>query len=128
MSGHGAPQSIMRQFPLRKPWHHTLRITCLIAALLSLHLIGLTLFFNGFLLSRTSLNRYSTADAPIVTFDGTAAEVGRLQSRPFDKAFIMVIDALRLDFVKAQAYSDIEGGCVEIMPRLCDLVTQLVRI
>lgn len=39
----------------------------------------------------------------------------------------MVIDALRLDFVKEQAYSHAGGGYVEIMPGLQQLVEQLVR-
>lgn len=126
MDGRREFHSTLRQFPLRKPWHHSLRITYLITALLLLHLAGLTLFFNGFLLSRTSLNQYSTADEPTVVFDGTDHGGGRAQSRPFDRAFIMVIDALRLDFVKAQPYSNAARGGVEIMPRLQDLVKQLV--
>lgn len=40
----------------------------------------------------------------------------------------MVIDALRLDFVQAQAYSRRAGGMVEIMPGLEQLVQELVRI
>ena len=128
MDARASSRSASRQFPLRKPWHHSFRITCLIPALLIVHLAGLLLFFNGFLLSRTSLNLYSTVDDPIVTFDATSAVVGRSQTRPFDRALIMVIDALRLDFVQAQAYSRRAGGMVEIMPGLEQLVQELVRI
>eukprot|EP00892_Ulva_mutabilis_P011669 jgi/Ulvmu1/8875/UM049_0057.1 len=125
MDAWGASRAAPRQFPLRKPWHHSFRVACLISTLLAIHLVGLALFFNGFLLSRTSLNQFSTADDPIVTFDATSAAVGRAEARPFDRAIIMVIDALRLDFVKAQPYSRSGGGYVEIMPGLQQLVEQL---
>lgn len=117
----------MRQFPLRRPWYHSLRISFLILSLLAVHLVGLILFFNGFLLSRTSLNQFSTSDNAIVAFDGAAPFVGRTPQRAFDRALIMVVDALRLDFVKAQQYSNADSVFVEIMPGIQDLVTHLVR-
>ncbi|KAI6830318.1 hypothetical protein KC340_g2731 [Hortaea werneckii] len=69
--------------------------------LLIFHGIGIGLFLNGFLLSRLVLQNRSECAVPPIELPGyTAGSVGRGCWHPkgFDKAVVIVVDALRYDF------------------------------
>ncbi|KAI7463114.1 hypothetical protein KC351_g16016 [Hortaea werneckii] len=69
--------------------------------LLIFHGIGIGLFLNGFLLSRLVLQNRSECTVPPIELPGyTAGSVGRGCWHPkgFDKAVVIVVDALRYDF------------------------------
>ncbi|KAE8354418.1 hypothetical protein BDV28DRAFT_147149 [Aspergillus coremiiformis] len=71
-----------------------------------IHLIGLYLFTKGFLLSRTVLENKSECTQIPVMMNTSKGPLGKLSSidrgcwfpKAFDKAILLVIDALRFDF------------------------------
>jgi phosphatidylinositol glycan class O len=67
-----------------------------------LHFAGLYLFMSGFLLSRMVLEDKSTCEVPPVHLETKqvlgSPEVGCWHPKTFDKAVVIVIDALRYDF------------------------------
>ncbi|WPH04038.1 Hypothetical protein R9X50_00692200 [Acrodontium crateriforme] len=77
------------------------------ALILIFHILGIYLFCSGFLLSRLVLtNRSECAHSPLELLEGGSAslytagspEKGCWHPRTFDKAVVIVIDALRYDF------------------------------
>lgn len=65
--------------------------TVIFVSITILQLVGIAFFTRGFLLSRQVLDNYSKVDDSI--FQGAA------QLHTFDKAIIVIIDAMRFDFV-----------------------------
>jgi len=67
-----------------------------------LHIIGIYLFTNGFLLTRLVLDNISEcADPPIPLHDGYipgTSRAGCWHPKSFDKAVVIIVDALRYDF------------------------------
>jgi hypothetical protein len=92
-----------------------------------LQLIGLLLFTSGFLLSRVQLGKFNSEAWDSTQLDAPTTGLG--STPPFEKAIILVIDALRLDFVCAQPYStrDASGAHVESMQGIRAAVSLLVR-
>lgn len=77
----------------------TLRLCCVWGALA----VALLTFSRGFLLARIHLPRFS------VPAEVSHSELSQNQSSssppPFSKALVLVVDALRLDFLRARKYS-----------------------
>lgn len=63
-------------------------------------LIGFALFTRGFLLTRIHVPMHSTINA---------SPVNAPTSAPFSKAMLLIVDALRLDFLVAREYSVADG-------------------
>ncbi|OJD16612.1 hypothetical protein AJ78_03252 [Emergomyces pasteurianus Ep9510] len=69
---------------------------------LFIHLVGIYFFTKGFLLSRTVLENKS--ECTVLPFDGAAADSSQVSDqgcwhpKTFDKAIVIIIDALRYDF------------------------------
>ena len=74
--------------------HKMLRTALSVVWLASLHIVGLLLFCRGFLLTRTVL-------------DNVSSRTGQEPPARFDKAVILIIDALRYDFVSRQDNSSL---------------------
>jgi phosphatidylinositol glycan class O len=72
-------------------------VTFLFIWLLVIHLLGIVFFGKGFLLTRVILEEKSQCD---VLPDGTTSQVenGCWHPRTFDRAVVLIIDALRYDF------------------------------
>ncbi|KAI0399240.1 GPI ethanolamine phosphate transferase 3-like protein [Xylaria palmicola] len=71
--------------------------------LLCMHAIGIVLFTSGFLLTRLVLDERSECaappTAPLIQWEGSGAiEGGCWHPKTFDKAVVIIIDALRYDF------------------------------
>ena len=66
----------------------------------SLHVIGIYFFTKGFLLTRLVLDDRSRCETPSIHIPGHVAEseTGCWHPKTFDKAIIIIIDALRYDF------------------------------
>lgn len=101
-------------------WVSRMHITRMVLALSILQAVGLYWFCGGFLLARVGVNMVSTTNTPI------NAE-GEQQNRPFEKAIVIVVDALRLDFLCAQPYSESGATHVEAMNETLALLDTLVR-
>ncbi|OAA71329.1 Alkaline phosphatase-like, alpha/beta/alpha [Cordyceps fumosorosea ARSEF 2679] len=73
--------------------------------MLAIHAIGIWLFTTGFLLTRLVLHDKSTCDAPPI--DGTKGlfnpDKGCWHPKTFDRAVVILIDALRYDFTVPHA-------------------------
>ncbi|KAK8212701.1 GPI ethanolamine phosphate transferase 3 [Phyllosticta capitalensis] len=65
-----------------------------------LHVLGLYLFTTGFLLTRLVLDDQSDCAVPPVdsTYKGGSVEKGCWHPKSFDKAVVIIVDALRYDF------------------------------
>ncbi|EER29997.1 hypothetical protein CPC735_013150 [Coccidioides posadasii C735 delta SOWgp] len=75
----------------------------LLAWVLFIHLIGIFFFTKGFLLTRLVLNTKSECavlpfDTPDANVRSTSSDEGCWHPKSFDKAVIVIIDALRYDF------------------------------
>lgn len=81
------------------------------AWMLVMHAIGLWLFTSGFLLTRLVLHEKSTCDAPPI--DGTKAllnpDKGCWHPKTFDRAVVILIDALRYDFTVPHTGEDTQA-------------------
>lgn len=92
----------LRQKRYERRWWWTVAFW---AWMLVVHAIGLWLFTSGFLLTRLVLHEKSTCDMPPI--DGTKAllnpEEGCWHPKTFDRAVIILIDALRYDFTVPHA-------------------------
>lgn len=70
--------------------------------LLILHVIGIYLFTSGFLLTRLVLDHKSECATPPIDsaklYTADAAEKGCWHPKTFDKAIVIIVDALRYDF------------------------------
>ena len=104
-------------------WGH-LRISRLVFLIASLQLLGTLWFCGGFLLSRVQVGLVSHASTPVQGFEGSGE---RLAPPPFDKALLLVVDALRLDFVHAQPYSLPGAAHVGAMNQTLQAVHRMVR-
>ncbi|KAJ2967411.1 hypothetical protein NQ176_g9673 [Zarea fungicola] len=92
----------LRQKRYERRWWWTVAFW---AWMLVVHAIGLWLFTSGFLLTRLVLHEKSTCDMPPI--DGTKGllnpEEGCWHPKTFDRAVIILIDALRYDFTVPHA-------------------------
>lgn len=86
------PESLLWRYCTLHNADRMLRPALTIAWLAGLHVVGLLLFCRGFLLSRTVL-------------DDVSARTGSEPAARFQKAVVLVIDALRYDFVYPQENS-----------------------
>ncbi|PQK09257.1 hypothetical protein BB8028_0001g13270 [Beauveria bassiana] len=92
----------LRQTRYEKRWLWTVAFWVWI---LAIHAIGLWLFTTGFLLTRLVLHEKSSCDAPPI--DGTKGllnpDKGCWHPKTFDRAVVILIDALRYDFTVPHA-------------------------
>ncbi|KAF8859669.1 hypothetical protein BDZ45DRAFT_742240 [Acephala macrosclerotiorum] len=82
--------------------------------LLFTHLAGLYFFTRGFLLTRLVLEEKSTCGEPPITLSASYKDIGTPEAgcwhpKTFDKAIVLIIDALRYDFT-IPFESDEENG------------------
>lgn len=93
----------LRQKRYEKRWLWTVAFW---AWMLAMHAIGLWLFTTGFLLTRLVLHDKSTCDAPPIA--GTKGllnpDKGCWHPKTFDRAVVILIDALRYDFTVPHAF------------------------
>lgn len=101
----------------------TWRMTGMVVLLSALQLVGLLLFCKGFLLSRVGVPLVSTANEPVASahFTHEPAEP------PFDRVVMLIVDALRLDFLVQQPYSTPGAPHVASMTKTLELAKSLVR-
>ncbi|KAF2016563.1 hypothetical protein BU24DRAFT_422925 [Aaosphaeria arxii CBS 175.79] len=69
--------------------------------ILLLHVLGIYLFTSGFLLTRLVLDQKSECDVPpidLISYTSGSSESGCWHPKTFDKAIVILIDALRYDF------------------------------
>jgi hypothetical protein len=110
--------------PATHAWAH-LRLTTMIAMVAAVQLLGMVVFSGGFLLSRVKVDMVSAGNTPI---DGHATSAASSAQPPFDKALLLIVDALRLDFLFAQQYSAPGAPHVGSMNRTLDFVRSAVRL
>lgn len=79
---------------------HTLRL-CGVWSCLA---VGLLIFTRGFLLARIHVPKFSSAERSYVPVNEMSRD-GSSTSPSFSKAMVVVVDALRLDFLRARKYS-----------------------
>ena len=84
-----------------------------VAVLAALQAVALGVFVRGFLLTRVELHAVSPPEE-------------RAAAPPFDRALVLIVDALRADFAARQPYS-VQGAHLEALPRTLALAQQLVR-
>ncbi|EGX90838.1 phosphoethanolamine N-methyltransferase, putative [Cordyceps militaris CM01] len=92
----------LRQTRYEKRWLWTVAFW---VWMLAIHAIGIWLFTTGFLLTRLVLDEKSSCDAPPI--DGTKGlptpDKGCWHPKTFDRAVVILIDALRYDFTVPHA-------------------------
>jgi hypothetical protein len=108
-------------------WINKLRITRMIFIFGLVQTVGIGWFCGGFLLSRVQVNLVSTANSPMEPFRKIIDPPGA-SAPPFDKTLIIVVDALRLDFLRTQPYSQPGAMHVEAMNHTLGLLDSLVGL
>jgi hypothetical protein len=101
-----------------------LRITRIIATLAVVQLAGVICFASGFLLSRVQVNMTSSVNRPVKGFDSAFTAT---QPPPFNRALLLIVDALRLDFLVQQRYSVAGAAHVGAMTQTLHFIQDAVR-
>ena len=101
----------------------TWRLTGMIALLSALQALGLLLFCRGFLLSRVGVQLVSTRNEPVAS----AHFAHEPAAAAFDRVVVLIVDALRLDFLIEQPYSTPGAPHVAAMTQTLELAESLVR-
>jgi hypothetical protein len=83
--------------------------------------LALWLFCKGFLLSRIAVPLVSSANVPVIQLPRSAEGEPRI----FSRAVIIIVDALRLDFLVERPYSR-QGNHVASMKKVLHLAESLV--
>jgi phosphatidylinositol glycan class O len=81
-----------------------------------LHLIASFFFYQGFLLIRYEVPNKSQCDDPPFQFTVEANHSGCWYPATFKKAVIILVDALRFDFVPLFNASELEAGMYLLQP------------
>lgn len=102
------------------------RISRTLAVFVAVQCVGLAFFIRGFLLTRVQLDATSPLDDLRVVDSAGAPGAPVLGHAPFDRAVLLVVDALRVDALVKQPYT-VPGPHVEAMPGLRQLAHDLVR-
>jgi hypothetical protein len=98
----------------------TWRITGIILVAALVQGFALWLFSGGFLLSRVSVPLTSSITSPVIQLPPA-----KVEPILFKKLVIIIVDALRLDFLVEQPYSR-QGNHVASMPRVLCMAKSLV--
>lgn len=115
----------------RLDWVRRLYITQVVALLTLVQLTGLYWFSEGFLLARVATNLVSTKNDPIPhaggSRDSQPEALETLPSTPpFSKVLVIIVDALRLDFLAAQQYSPQDAVYIESMTKTLEYLASAV--
>lgn len=103
------------------------RISRTLAVFVAVQCVGLAFFIRGFLLTRVQLDATSPLDdLRVVNSAGAPGAPVLGHDAPFDRAVLLVVDALRVDALVKQPYT-VPGRHVEAMPGLRQLAHDLVR-
>lgn len=110
-----------------RPFHATQKLagsmqtTFRFVCVLLITIIGIFAFTSGFLLSKAQLKLHS----PVVHVPTDDRDQYKA---PFSRALVLVLDALRLDFIVEQPYSQRRAGHVELMQDTRRMIDALVRL
>jgi predicted AlkP superfamily pyrophosphatase or phosphodiesterase len=97
---------------------------CLAAVLLQV--VGLVLFSLGFLTSRTEIHVNSSCQPPELLQDIPSQTSGCWGPKIYDRVVVLIVDALRSDFVFPRCTGDGSQPHIHSMPKLSALVQNAV--
>ena len=101
-----------------------IKIIIFLSILFSFYVVGTLIFTKGFLLSRIVVNRNSTCHVNFAEYANEAAhgKPGCWLHRRFDRAIIIIIDALRFDFMTPIRDSSTKAPYLNKLPTIHYLI------